>query len=158
MCTEWFWGEIIGLGSRRAVVIYLVVVVILLGVVGGVSRLDLNSLVLKGNPDGRACNVSMRIVTPTWSTDYVSARTANVSVAAFLDEGAAALNISVQKEYWTGYHSYFVVGIHGEVNGEGGRYWQYYVNGDLPMVGCSQYVLQDNDRVEWRFEKPSWIS
>ena len=27
--------------------------------------------------------------------------------------------------------------------------WQYKVNGETPMVGCSQYVLEDGDKVEY---------
>lgn len=134
----------------------MVVVALLLCLVSLVSRYDLVSTPLRGNPDGYACNVSMRIVTPCWSLEYRGVRTTNITVADFLDECAAALNVSVQKEYWKGYNSYFVSGIHGVVNGDEGRYWQYYVNGQFPTVGCSQYILQDNDTVEWRFEQPHW--
>ena len=36
-------------------------------------------------------------------------------------------------------------------NGTDGKYWQFFVNGVQPMVGADKYVLQNNDRVEWRF-------
>ncbi len=38
-------------------------------------------------------------------------------------------------------------------NGTDGKYWQYFVNGAQPMVGADKYVLQSNDRVEWKFAK-----
>lgn len=29
--------------------------------------------------------------------------------------------------------------------------WMYRVNGEFPSVGCSEYVLRDNDRIEWLY-------
>ena len=142
--------------TKRVLAVYVVVAAIVLSLTFLVSRCDLLSTSLPGAPGGSACNVSMRIITPHWSLEYLGRDTTNIMVADFLDECAAALNVSVQKEYWTGYNSYFISGIHGVVNGHEGRYWQYYVNGQFSMVGCSQYILHDNDMVEWRFEQPHW--
>ena len=36
----------------------------------------------------------------------------------------------------------------GELSG-----WMYYVNGKAPSVNSSQYVLQDGDKVEWRYTR-----
>lgn len=41
-------------------------------------------------------------------------------------------------------------------NGTDGKYWQYFVNDVLPMVGADKYVLQNNDRVEWKFAKSAF--
>ena len=38
-------------------------------------------------------------------------------------------------------------------NGVDGKYWQYFVNDAQPMVSADKYVLQNNDRVEWKFAK-----
>jgi hypothetical protein len=149
-------GELIESARKRAVVIYLVIAAALLVLCVFVTQYDMNSLVVKPNPNGYACNVSMRIVTPTWSLEYTGERTMNVTVVEFLHEAAQALNISIEEVYYSSYHSYFVSGINRVVNGDDGLYWQYYVNGSFPLVGCSQYVLHDGDMVEWRFEKPSW--
>lgn len=45
-----------------------------------------------------------------------------------------------------------VSGIGPHENGDDNRYWHYYVNGVLPMIGADQYELQHTDRVEWKFE------
>ena len=55
---------------------------------------------------------------------------------------------------WTPiYNSAYVEGIHnlyefdcGELSG-----WKYSVNGVVPGVGCSQYRLNDGDRIEWSY-------
>ncbi|MDP3953259.1 MAG: DUF4430 domain-containing protein [bacterium] len=34
---------------------------------------------------------------------------------------------------------------------DGGKYWQYLVNGEYAQVGASMYILQEGDEVEWLF-------
>jgi hypothetical protein len=84
--------------------------------------------------------------------------TKNVTVADFLFECANRYNFSVQKTYWQGYKSFLIKAIHGIENGEDNRYWQFYVNGRFADVGCSNYFLQDNDVVLWRFEPNGWAA
>ena len=85
--------------------------------------------------------------------------TSNVTVAKFLFECAERYNFSVKADYWQGYSSLFIEAIHDIENGDGGNYWQYYVNGRFAEVGCSRYYLHDNDVVEWCFEPPpGWMN
>ena len=35
---------------------------------------------------------------------------------------------------------------HGDRSG-----WMYFVNGESASVGATQYVLQDGDRIDWRY-------
>ena len=60
-------------------------------------------------------------------------------------------NYTVEISYWPQYDSYLVESINGYRNGDGNRYWEYTVNGELPMVGADKYVLHDGDVVEWKF-------
>ena len=46
--------------------------------------------------------------------------------------------------------------IGSKSNGQDGLYWMYYVNGELPMAGADQYVLNPGDRVEFKFEKSAF--
>lgn len=36
-------------------------------------------------------------------------------------------------------------------NGTDNKYWQYFVNNEMPQVGADQYELKDGDDIEWRF-------
>ena len=65
-------------------------------------------------------------------------------------------NFTVKSTYYAAYDSMFVEAIEGVENGDNGKYWQYYVNGELPMVGANKYVLKDGDIVKWVFEVPEW--
>jgi hypothetical protein len=46
-----------------------------------------------------------------------------------------------------------VEGIGGKINGQDKKYWQYYVNGQQPMIGADKYILNDNDKIEWFFKE-----
>ncbi len=50
----------------------------------------------------------------------------------------------------------FVEAIGNKQGGQDGKYWMYYINGQLPSVGADKYELKTGDRVEWKFEKPSF--
>lgn len=44
-----------------------------------------------------------------------------------------------------------VVSIASTTNGTDNKYWQFKVNGEMPMVGAGDYKLKKGDRVEWFF-------
>src|SRR5690606_2087024 len=46
----------------------------------------------------------------------------------------------------------FVDSINGVKGGDGGKYWIFYVNGEVAQVGAGEYKTKDGDKIEWRFE------
>ena len=48
----------------------------------------------------------------------------------------------------------FVTSINGSTNGDGGSYWQYWVNGIYGTVAADHAVLHDGDAVLWTFSVP----
>ena len=42
--------------------------------------------------------------------------------------------------------------IGGKENGQGGKYWLYYINEEMPMVSADKQELKPEDKVEFRFE------
>jgi len=49
-----------------------------------------------------------------------------------------------------------VTSMAGHVNGDDNKYWQYFVNGEMPMVAADQYMLSDKDTLEWKFISSSF--
>ena len=142
----------------KRVGVFLVIVIALASLVFAVSQTDFFSLYAKpGDTHKLVENVSMKIVSPDWNIAYMNVNTNNATVADLLFECASHYNFEVEVEYWRGYDSYFIESINGIENGEGDKYWQFYVNGRYADVGCSKYILYNNDVVEWRFESSSWI-
>jgi len=47
----------------------------------------------------------------------------------------------------------YVTAIDGVVQDPGtGFYWVYFVNGNMPTVGCDAYLLQDGDSIAWDYK------
>lgn len=40
-----------------------------------------------------------------------------------------------------------------KVNGQDNKYWQYYINGQQLMMAADQYILKNNDKIEWLFQE-----
>lgn len=60
-------------------------------------------------------------------------------------------NIHLEFEKTTAYNSAYIKGINNIYEMDCGDFsgWRYKVNGEFPNCGCSQYILKDNDVVEW---------
>ena len=139
--------------------IFLIVAIVLASLVLTVSMTNCFSLFAEPESTRKLVeNVSMKIVSPDWNIAYMNVNTNNATVADLLFECASHYNFGVETEYWRGYDSYFIESINGIENGENDSYWQYYVNDQFADVGCSNYFLNDNDVVEWRFESSSWMN
>jgi hypothetical protein len=47
----------------------------------------------------------------------------------------------------------FIEAIGDKENGEDGKYWLYYVNGEMSQVASDKQLLVPGDKVEFKFEK-----
>ena len=82
---------------------------------------------------------------------YQIAPVSDSTVFSLLEE------LSKQKNFEISYKIYpeigvFVESIDGLVNGTDGKYWQYWVNNELPMVAADNLPVKEGDVVEWKFE------
>lgn len=77
----------------------------------------------------------------------------NKGITAFdlLKKEAEELNIPLKiKTYDIGI---FIESIGNKENGRDGKYWLYYVNGEMPWVSVDKYELNPGDKIEFKFEK-----
>lgn len=82
---------------------------------------------------------------------YSTAKDGSTVFDALLDYKTTN-NIDVEYENNSKY-GVFVKSIGGIANGHDGKYWQYYVNGELGDVAADRKNISKSDVVEWRFEK-----
>lgn len=100
-------------------------------------------------PTGTAF-VSLNIEAPGWNLSY-AAETTNRTVLSFLMEAGEYRGFAVTWTLWESLSAAKVDTINGLRDGQGGLYWQYWVNGEYGGVGADRYILDDGDRVMWRF-------
>ncbi len=86
-----------------------------------------------------------------WSIRYAPASTTNNTAFGILSEASARLGFPLTYATFHIPQGVFVTAINGSVNGEGGRYWQYWVNGVYGDVAADHKALQDDDVVLWSF-------
>lgn len=75
------------------------------------------------------------------------------SVFDVLERVCKANKLHMESSFTPAYGSAYVEGIGNLYEFDVGALsgWMYAVNGWFPNYGCSQYVLQDGDTVEWRY-------
>ncbi len=135
---------------KKDVIVYLCIAVMLIMIIYYVSVSNLFQD--DSNEKTYVHDVELTISAPNWTVSYTAENTSNITVADFLFEWATKKQIVIEKEYFSGYNSFLIEGIGNFSNGNQDRYWQYYINGNYANMGCSAYVLDDNDTVLWSFE------
>jgi hypothetical protein len=73
---------------------------------------------------------------------------------SLLDRCSEKNGFSVDSTYYAQYDSTLINSINNAAGGTDGKYWQYYVNGQLPNVGADKCILTNGDLLKWSFEVP----
>ncbi len=103
-------------------------------------------------PPSRAMHFRLEVAGSDWEKSYESNASWNNSAFSFLLEGTRSLHLPLVWENWTlPSDSVLILSIGGDTNGDGGRWWQYWVNGAYGSVGADRAPLNDGDLLEWRF-------
>ncbi len=77
----------------------------------------------------------------------------NSSALTFLVDETEKLRIAIRAKEYAGMGT-LIEKIGEFQNGTDGKYWMYYVNGELALVGADAYVMQEGDSIEWKFKVP----
>ncbi|HTD80759.1 MAG TPA: DUF4430 domain-containing protein [Thermoplasmata archaeon] len=90
-----------------------------------------------------------------WTIAYSSNDTRNNTVHLFLIEAARTLHFGLVWANWSApYSAVFIEGINGSINGEGGRWWVFWVDGVYASTAADLTVLHGGETVLWRFTTP----
>lgn len=97
-------------------------------------------------------DVSVRIDGAGWVIAYRADSTMNRTAFSLLLEAADRLGLDVTyTRYAPPLDGVLVDSINGSSSGQGGLWWQYWVNGRYGDVGADRKVLSDGDAVLWAF-------
>jgi hypothetical protein len=133
----------------QAVAFVAVLVVVIAGLYAAVLRLQPASV-----RSALVRDASLSIDGSGWSVKYRAVTTANNTAFAILMEASHERGFSVTYVRYEIPAGVFVTGINGSLNGEGGRYWQYWVNGVYGNVASDHQALQDGATVLWSYSSP----
>lgn len=104
--------------------------------------------------DVGAIEASLVVEGPNWTISY-EAVTQNATAFGLLREASVARGFELTwVEYDWPYEDVYVNAIHDAREGDGGRSWQYCVNGVYATVGSMHQNLRSGDRVRWVFASP----
>jgi hypothetical protein len=101
-------------------------------------------------------SVHIMIQGDDWVVEENIVAYAGETMFSLLQRSTERNDLSLKYTYYKDFDSMLVDSIGTDVNGEGGKYWQYYVNGDIPMIGCDKYIVSNGDMVLWKFEIVSY--
>ena len=79
----------------------------------------------------------------------------NSTVFSLLEELARKENFQVESKIYEGM-GVLVESIDGVKNGTENKYWQYWVNGELPMVAADKKEVENGNKIEWKFAPVSF--
>ncbi len=80
----------------------------------------------------------------------------NSTVFDFLLKVEQNGDIKIETTYWEQFGSYSVDSItyqEKKYETDSNSYWAFYINGQLGMEGADKIYVENNDLIEWKFEK-----
>jgi hypothetical protein len=105
-------------------------------------------------PPVRAAGVSgvgLVVDGPGWTIHYGPVTTTNNTAFGVLLEAARRVGFSLHWVNYTLPAGVFVISINGSANGQGGEFWQFWVNGVYGDAAADHAPLSDGATVTWRF-------
>lgn len=98
-------------------------------------------------------SVKITILGDEWKIEDNIIAQRDSTVYSLLKRCSTQNGFSVESTYYEEYDSRLLTSIKGDINGENGNYWQYFVNGELPELGCDKYHVSNGDHIAWKFEQ-----
>ncbi len=77
-----------------------------------------------------------------------------MTVFSLLKEKAEGSGLLLETKFYD--IGVMIEAIGGKENGQEGKYWLYYINGEMPMVSADKQELKPGDKVEFKFEESSF--
>ena len=130
----------------QALAFVAVLIVAIAGLYASVQRMQPASV-----PSALVRDAALDVRGNGWSVAYRAFATVNNTVFGLLLEASAALRFSVQYQVYQLPQGVLVTAINGTSNGEHGRFWQYWVNGQCGTVAADRQPIGSSDRVLWNF-------
>ncbi|MBU0497786.1 MAG: DUF4430 domain-containing protein [Candidatus Thermoplasmatota archaeon] len=111
----------------------ITIIVIALAFHGTATQIPRHSEVWLEHTD--ATSVTLIIIGDTWTLKDNLVAQVDETVFTLLQRTLDLHDYTFEYTYYQDFDAALIDTIHITKNGDGGKYWQYYINGELPMVG-----------------------
>jgi len=135
-------------------VVALAVCLIVLSFTGTAMRVPEKSEIWLEKSD--ETSVKIVIIGDGWTIEDNLVAYNDDTVFSLLERSSSRNDFSIDYTYYEQFDAILIDSINNDENGMDGKYWQYYVNEDIPMVGADKCSISNGDYIKWRFEIPPW--
>lgn len=139
--------------NKKSLIIFIILVIATLGLWQWSSQSKQTTVNLKEVTGQEQAKIYL---TFTFADDqkvdltYPYADTLSTNLLAITKDAATQKNWAFEaKDY--GEMGSLVTKIGEQTNGINQKYWQFFVNGEQPMVSADKFVPKTGDKIEWRF-------
>lgn len=135
---------------------YITVILTLLVLV--LASVVLNGVALENVQEEKTEQTGEKIIKVSLSIDYGDGKVESYSPKAQGGETLFELmhRLEIENEVQLSYKTFpglgvLIESIGEKKNGEGGAYWQYWINNQYAKVGASEYLPKEGDEILWRY-------
>jgi hypothetical protein len=100
-------------------------------------------------------SVRIEFVSPEWKLSENLIAYKDDTAFSLLKRCAEKHGFTVESTYYAEYDATWIDSINTIASGTEGKYWQYYVNGQLPIISADKFIVKNGDVLVWSFEKLS---
>ncbi len=113
------------------------------------------NLIITGSIRNVEQNVLLRIYFPDKTVKYNIDISNSSTAFSLLESIAQKENFKIESKVYKDM-GVLVESVNGFKNGADNKYWQYWVNGKLPMIAADKNEVKEGDVIEWKFGKMSF--
>ncbi len=136
---------------RKALVVAVTLVICIVSFTGTTARVPERSEMWPENPDSSSVKITLK--GDDWEiTDFYIVNMEKNNAFVVLKDVCRRNNLKFNYTYYESFDSSLVDSIGPDINGDGGKYWQFWVNEELPMVGADKFILKNGDSILWDYE------
>ena len=137
---------------KNIIIIAVLIIVVAIAGIGLLSTEIITTEPLK--LDTSKVNATLIINYGNNQIDTYNIEISNATVYSVLMRASNLYDLEVRAEYYDNYQSHYIYSINNVTEGKNNKFWQYYLNGIYGTIGADLQPLENDDTVEWRFEKP----
>jgi hypothetical protein len=97
-------------------------------------------------------SVRIEIISTEWQLSENLIASQDDTAFSILTRCAEKHGFPIESTYYAEYDATWVDSINNILSGTDGNYWQYYVNGQLPLISADKYTVKNGDVLVWSFE------